>query len=89
MLNKFTTCRICGHKYDDFYPWGKDGKTASFEICDCCGVTFGYEDATKKAAIEFRKIWIDNGAKWHNCSVQPKGWSFEKSLREVPSEFKE
>lgn len=37
-------CRVCGLlQYQP--PWGKDGYTPGFEICDCCGIEFSYEDA--------------------------------------------
>jgi len=39
MLNKeLFLCRVCGLEQDDT-PWGEDGKTASFNICDCCAVS--------------------------------------------------
>ena len=34
-------CRVCGKVQDD-PTWGEDGKTPTFDICDCCGVQFGY-----------------------------------------------
>ena len=37
-------CRVCGWKQETA-PWGGDGQTASFLICPCCGVEFGYEDS--------------------------------------------
>lgn len=53
-------CKVCGFNYEDFYPWGEDGKSASFEICDCCGVTFGYEDATEESILKYRKTWLND-----------------------------
>ena len=89
MHSKLKTCRICGFEYDDFYPWGEDGNTASFEICDCCGVTFGYEDATNGAINKFRKEWIDNGAKWSDISCKPSEWTLQKALSNIPKEYKD
>lgn len=53
-------CRVCGLKYEE-PPWGFDGKTPSFEICQCCGVEFGYEDATVVGVNRYRKKWISSG----------------------------
>lgn len=38
-------CRFCGLRQDE-KPWGDDDKTASFEMCFCCGVEFSYEDGS-------------------------------------------
>lgn len=54
-------CRVCGLRQGS-PPWGEDGKTPSFEICDCCGVEFGYEDASPKAAEAYRQAWLARGA---------------------------
>lgn len=88
MHSKLKTCRICGFKYDDFYPWGENGDTASFEICDCCGVTFGYEDSNKQAAIKYREKWIDDGAKWNDLSCKPNDWDLQCMLDNISDEYK-
>ncbi len=88
MHNELKTCRVCGLNYNDFHPWGVDGKTASYEICDCCGVTFGNEDSLSHSVIKFRKDWIKNGAKWFNRDVKPEDWSLEKSLHNIPEKYK-
>jgi hypothetical protein len=33
---------VCGLEQGEL-PWGADGATPSFAICDCCGVEFGLE----------------------------------------------
>lgn len=68
-LNRF--CRVCGAE-QFFLPWGADGKTPSFEICDCCGVEFGYEDSTQAVVEHYRAQWVASGAKWFNAKKQPK-----------------
>lgn len=78
MLNK--RCRVCGWLSDDA-PWGKDGATPSFEICDCCGVQFGYEDCNAASIVSFRKTWLDKGASWFNKDVRPENWSLEDQLK--------
>lgn len=80
-------CRICGCKYYNFHPWGGDCKTASFEICDCCGVTFGYEDATKIGILGYRKEWIATGANWKNLDQKPSDWTLEGALLNIPKEY--
>ena len=43
-------CRVCGFLHDkdykdnDYFPWGKDGNTPTFDFCECCGTEFGYND---------------------------------------------
>lgn len=36
-------CRVCGLD-QGFKPWGEDDQTPTFDLCNCCGVQFGYED---------------------------------------------
>jgi len=84
MRNK--TCRICGLAQARA-PWGEDGKTPTFEICDCCGVEFGYEDATSKGVREYRKRWLDHGAEWWEPTRRPENWDLSEQLRQVPGDF--
>lgn len=58
-------CRVCGW-LQSAAPWGLDGKTPSFEICDRCGVEFGYEDCTDAAVQQYRASWIAAGTPWHD-----------------------
>ena len=55
MLN---TCRVCGYTDAIFFPWGKDGKTPSFEICECCNIEFGYEDCQSSSIRRYRQKWL-------------------------------
>lgn len=75
-------CTICGLEQSP-PPWGEDGDTPSFEICECCGVQYGYEDCTKDAILKFRKLWIKNGAQWSFSKKKPKNWSLEKQLKNI------
>jgi hypothetical protein len=72
--NDFFLCRICGLRQDEM-PWGADGKTPTYQICDCCGVEFGYEDCTVQSIENFRKSWLERGAKWFRESQKPEDWS--------------
>ena len=87
MHNKFNICRVCGNIHYSF-PWGEFGDTASFEICACCGTTFGYEDATLNSIKKKRKEWIQTGAKWFTPKEKPDNWLMEKSLENIPEKYK-
>ncbi|RTE09623.1 hypothetical protein EJQ19_11215 [Paenibacillus whitsoniae] len=76
-------CHVCGFNKLDEPPWGDDGKTASFSICSCCGVEFGYEDATEKGLINYRDKWLNNGAKWFNESKRPESWDVQEQLKRI------
>ena len=80
-------CRVCGLKYEE-PPWGIDDKTPSFEICECCGVEFGYEDGTVTAAKRYRKKWISSGAEWFNRKFQPRDWDLKQQLANVPQAYR-
>ncbi len=69
MLN---TCRVCGYTDAIFFPWGKDGKTPSFEICDCCGYQFGKTDDDEGITFEqYRTRWIAGGMVWDKGRSEP------------------
>jgi hypothetical protein len=88
MPAELNTCRVCGLRYDDFLPWGDDGKTASFEMCICCGVEFGYEDGSPESARDFRQLWIDAGCQWSSKSQQPANWNLDDQLANIPHRFR-
>lgn len=81
-------CRVCGFRYDNYYPWGEDGKSPSFDICDCCGTEFGYQDCNIDAIRAKREKWIEEGAKWDSLEIQPINWSLEESLMRIPEIYK-
>jgi hypothetical protein len=82
LKNKWTEyhCPACGFLHD-YKPW--DGESASFNICACCGIQFGYTDAAggninerKNKYISWRKNWIENGMKWSSIGIkQPVNWN--------------
>lgn len=76
-------CRVCGLVQDE-PPWGEDGKTATFDICDCCGVEFGYQDSTGESVRRYRQAWLKSGALWRNPKNMPADWDLESQLRAVP-----
>jgi len=78
---------VCGLRQEES-PWGDDGKTPSFNICDCCGVEFGYEDNNLEAVKSYRKSWLQDGAKWFNSKAKPFDWNLKKQTKDIPSDFK-
>ena len=50
MGNDKKVCKVCGLYYPVFYPWGESGDIPSHDICDCCGIEFGYEDNNVESA---------------------------------------
>jgi hypothetical protein len=80
-------CRVCGRAYQDPI-WGEDGCCPTFEICDCCGVEFGYTDCTLRTIKIFREKWLTNGAKWSNPKKKPANWSLEEQLKQIPAQYK-
>lgn len=88
MLNSETLyyCRVCGYK-EDYPPWGEDGFSPTFNICSCCGVEFGYEDASLVGIRRHREKWIRDGASWFDPKSKPLNWSLEDQLKDIPREF--
>ena len=88
MANEISSliCRVCGKIQDDF-PWGEDGKYPNYDICDCCGVEFGYGDCTLKAIRASRERWLANGAEWKYPKEKPDNWSLEEQMKNIPKEY--
>lgn len=79
-------CRVCGFIHSS-PPWGIDNQSPTFEICDCCGVEFGYEDSTPQSIKDYREKWIKQGTPWFNKKIKPENWSIEEQLSKIPKEF--
>jgi hypothetical protein len=79
-------CRVCGLEQDE-PPWGSDERTPTYDICACCGVEFGYEDATVGAAKRYRELWLQKGAPWFRPVDRPEGWDLNRQLELVPRDF--
>ena len=73
-------CRVCGLQQAE-PPWGEDGKSPTFDICDCCGVEFGYEDSLSAGVERYRAEWLKKGAPWLRPSARPPDWSLERQLK--------
>lgn len=85
--NKY--CRVCGlFQGENYYPWGKDGNSPTFDNCLCCGAEFGFHDCFPEAAREFREKWLKNGGKWCFPKYEPNNWSLEEQMKNIPLEYK-
>jgi hypothetical protein len=80
-------CRVCGLRQAD-PPWGDDGRTPNFQICDCCGVEFGYEDVSPASVKSARSTWLAKGAPWFNPKARPLIWDVGKQMEAIPEAFK-
>jgi hypothetical protein len=73
---KICNCPICG------LPWSEaieqEEARCSFEICDCCGCEYGYDDYPK-----YREEWIRKGAPWFDPKERPLNWNLEEQLKYV------
>lgn len=67
---------------------GESGEDPNFNICDCCGVEFGYEDYTKESVKAYRNKWLEVGANWWKLKEKPKDWDIKKQLQNIPVNFK-
>ncbi|EBO3244938.1 hypothetical protein C9Z24_25765 [Escherichia coli] len=80
-------CRVCGAEQPEA-PWGDDGETPTYDICNCCGVEFGYEDSTVQSIKKYRAKWLDSGAKWMNKKSEPQNWSVDEQLAHIPLKYR-
>ena len=82
MLNKnqASGCPVCG--YDSLpRPAYNEFVLPSFQICPCCGVQFGLDDANFPHAA-LRQIWLSGGATWSsNATHPPVNWNPLEQLR--------
>ena len=76
-MSEHFTCPVCGFPGLDEPPKDEHG-CSSFEICNCCGTEFGYEDTTTSYA-ELRRRWVAAGSKWWS-SKQPTDWDPNQQL---------
>ena len=80
MTNSNNICPVCGYP-DLEEPAYDELGNSSFEICPCCAVEFGYQDANTSHR-ELRRHWIEAGMPWqHKSPPQPEGWNPIEQLR--------
>lgn len=85
--SELNRCRVCGLDLPE-PPWGVDGRSPTYEYCPCCGVEFGYGDASPAAAKRSREAWLQKGAPWSDPEERPCGWDLDEQLAEVPEDFR-
>jgi hypothetical protein len=86
MHNDLFHCRVCGLRLEE-PPWGEDGRTPLFDICPCCGVEFGYGDASLKGVKAHRGRWLEQGAPWSIPKQRPADWNLDEQLAQIPQAY--
>lgn len=61
--------------------WGQP----SYEVCDCCGFEFGFDDEPGGSAqpvsfAEYLTVWIHDGCLWFTPEKRPTNWSLTDQL---------
>jgi hypothetical protein len=73
-------CPICGFDELKKAPYDENGNE-SFEICNCCGFEFGFDDLHDGHSFEsYRAKWVGAGATWFYKPTEPKDWDLKKQL---------
>lgn len=85
-MNKYI-CPVCGYPNLDEQSMDENGRP-SFDICDCCGIEFGYEDCTATSIAEFRDKWIKSGGQWFCENEKPDNWDIKEQLSNINIEIK-
>ena len=80
-------CRVCGLRQAS-PPWGQDGNSPTYEFCPCCGVEFGYGDATVVGTKRWRESWLSAGAKWFESDSRPSDWDADAQLAQLPDAYR-
>ncbi len=76
-------CPVCGYPYLQSPPYDSDGNP-SYDICDCCGFEFGFDDANNGVSFkDYREKWIANGNKWFWPDKKPSNWSLKKQIKAI------
>jgi hypothetical protein len=86
MHNDLFHCRVCGLRLEE-PPWGEDGRTPLFDLCPCCGVEFGYQDASLKGVRAYRSRWLEQGAPWDMPKQRPADWNLDEQLAQIPQSY--
>jgi hypothetical protein len=55
LIDSRCICRCCGWSFGDYFPWGEDGMSPTYDICDCCGCESGYQDYCLDSLLEYRQ----------------------------------
>ena len=84
----FKICRVCGYEFQNFEPWGRDGRTPSFSHCPCCFTEFGFDDVKLEMIKSKRKMWIDGGSLWYEPEKRSENWNSVEQMKNIPDEYK-
>lgn len=85
-MKKLLFCPACGYDLG-FPPW--KGVVPSDEICPCCGIQYGYDDAAggdinKRTLIyeAWKNHWIKEGMPWRSIATKPPdNWNPMRQLK--------
>ena len=75
------TCPICGYDGIREELGSVPDKWGTFEICPSCGWEFGYDNPAE--IIQYRHLWLVNGAKWFDPKAKPKKWDVKEQLARI------
>ena len=81
-------CPVCGFNLG-YRAW--DGETASDELCPCCLIQFGYDDATggnvaarRILYAKWRSEWVAAGMPWRSHGGgPPQEWNPMSQLNQL------
>lgn len=74
------SCTVCGYPDLSEPPVDEYG-CATFSICPCCGIEFGYDDATTSHQ-DLRQRWLEAGAVWFSKQMpRPDDWNASAQLK--------
>lgn len=79
-------CHVCGWQLVEA-PWGESGVDPTWDICECCGCEFGYQDALPAGVLKHRERWLASGAKWSEPQSRPPEWDLQQQLNCIPIEL--
>lgn len=85
-MDKTNNCRVCGYDLLE-PPWGINDDNPIHVICPCCGAHVGLDDETYQQVIEYRKKWLEDGAKWKSRRHKPDNWNLEEQLKGIPDKY--
>jgi hypothetical protein len=75
-------CAWCVEGVDN-PPWGMSGEDPSYSLCPCCGVEFGYGDASLAGMRRWREQWLQDPG-WQRPLLRPAGWTVNRQIAQLP-----
>lgn len=81
---KTFVCVVCGYDQLPGPLYNGEGVPDVSLICLCCGFHPGYDDDELGYTIEnYRREWIESGAKWFNEKQKPEKWDLHEQLKNI------